>query len=82
MADAFAAEGAHVVLTGRNTSAGERAVAEIRAAGGRADYVPADLGGGVAAVRRLVEDAIRVLGGRLTSWSIAPGSTVNVKAGY
>ncbi len=49
MADAFAAEGAHVVITGRNRAAGERAVAEIRAAIGCADYVAADLGDGVPA---------------------------------
>jgi NAD(P)-dependent dehydrogenase (short-subunit alcohol dehydrogenase family) len=65
MADAFAAEGAHVVVTGRNKPAGERAVAEIRAAGGCADYIAADLGDGAAAARRLAQEATRVLGGQV-----------------
>jgi NAD(P)-dependent dehydrogenase (short-subunit alcohol dehydrogenase family) len=65
MADAFAAEGAHIVITGRNRPAAERAAAEIRAAGGYADFVIADLGEGVAAVLRLAEEATRVLGGRV-----------------
>jgi NAD(P)-dependent dehydrogenase (short-subunit alcohol dehydrogenase family) len=65
MADAFAAEGAHVVVTGRNKLAGERAVAEIRAAGGCADYVTADLGEGAPAALGLAREVTRVLGGQV-----------------
>ncbi len=39
----LAALGAHVVLSGRDATRGERAVSEIRAAGGTADFVAADL---------------------------------------
>jgi NAD(P)-dependent dehydrogenase (short-subunit alcohol dehydrogenase family) len=63
MADAFAAEGAHVVLTGRNKDAGERAVAELRAAGHAADYAAADLAGGRLEALRLADEAERLLGG-------------------
>jgi NAD(P)-dependent dehydrogenase (short-subunit alcohol dehydrogenase family) len=65
MADAFAAEGADVVVTGRNKAAGERAVAEIRAAGRAADYVRSDLGEGSREVLRLAEQATQVLGGKV-----------------
>jgi NAD(P)-dependent dehydrogenase (short-subunit alcohol dehydrogenase family) len=40
---ALARLGAHVVLTGRDASRGEQVVAEIRAAGGKADFVAAAL---------------------------------------
>jgi NAD(P)-dependent dehydrogenase (short-subunit alcohol dehydrogenase family) len=65
VADAFAAEGAHVVLTGRGKEAGERAVAELRGAGHRADFVATDLAEGVPAATRLAEEAERLLGGRI-----------------
>ena len=42
-ATALAARGAHVIVTGRDASRGDDAVAGIRAAGGRADFVAADL---------------------------------------
>jgi NAD(P)-dependent dehydrogenase (short-subunit alcohol dehydrogenase family) len=64
MADAFAAEGANVVVTGRNKAAGERAVAEIRAAGGRADYVRSDLSEGPPEALRLAARATH-LGGKV-----------------
>jgi NAD(P)-dependent dehydrogenase (short-subunit alcohol dehydrogenase family) len=65
MADALAAAGAHVVITGRNQAGGDRAVAAIRAAGGKADYVAADLSDGVPAALRLAGEATRLLGGRV-----------------
>jgi NAD(P)-dependent dehydrogenase (short-subunit alcohol dehydrogenase family) len=40
---ALARHGAHVVLTGRDAPRGEQVVAEIRAAGGKADFVAATL---------------------------------------
>src|SRR5881227_336613 len=65
IADAFAAEGAHVVLTGRGKEPGERAVAELREAGHRADFAAADLAEGVPAATRLAEEAEHLLGGRI-----------------
>src|SRR5262245_3197929 len=65
IADAFAAEGAHVVLTGRTKTAGENAVAALRAAGHRADFVAADLAEGLPAARHVADEAERLLGGRV-----------------
>ncbi|MFJ5260801.1 SDR family NAD(P)-dependent oxidoreductase [Streptomyces sp. NPDC088387] len=65
IAEAFAAEGAHVVVSGRNEERGARVVAGIRAAGGRADFVAADLDGTADASRDLAERAREVLGGRI-----------------
>ncbi|MBK5991863.1 SDR family NAD(P)-dependent oxidoreductase [Streptomyces microflavus] len=79
IATAFAAEGAHVVVSGRNGERGRAVVAEIRAAEGRADFVEADLDGTAAASDRLAEEASRVLGGRIdilvNNAGIFPGST-------
>jgi 3-oxoacyl-[acyl-carrier protein] reductase len=58
IATVFAREGAKVVLAGRTVAAGERAQAEIAAAGGTAVYVPTDIGNEadvVGAVRTAVE---------------------------
>ncbi|MGI5228239.1 SDR family NAD(P)-dependent oxidoreductase [Actinoallomurus sp. CA-142502] len=65
MADAMAAAGAHVVLTGRSKEAGERAVAELRDAGHTADYVAADLAEGRLEALRLADEAESLLGGRV-----------------
>jgi len=35
--------GIHVVVVGRNVERGEKTVAEIRAVGGKADFIPSDL---------------------------------------
>ncbi|AXI80989.1 SDR family NAD(P)-dependent oxidoreductase [Peterkaempfera bronchialis] len=76
---AFAAEGAQVVVSGRSRGRGLRIVEEIRAAGGRADFVEADLDGTAAASRHLAEQASRALGGRIdilvNNAGIFPGST-------
>jgi NAD(P)-dependent dehydrogenase (short-subunit alcohol dehydrogenase family) len=40
---ALAASGIHVAVSGRDKARGDLTVAEIRAAGGQADFVPADL---------------------------------------
>jgi NAD(P)-dependent dehydrogenase (short-subunit alcohol dehydrogenase family) len=42
-ADALADLGAYVLVSGRDTARGEKAVAEIRATGGKADFIAADL---------------------------------------
>jgi NAD(P)-dependent dehydrogenase (short-subunit alcohol dehydrogenase family) len=65
IAVAFAAEGAQVVVSGRNQERGDAVVAEIRAVGGKADLIVADLDGSAAASRSLAAEATRVLGGRI-----------------
>ncbi|GAA0377087.1 SDR family oxidoreductase [Microbispora corallina] len=65
IAEAFAAEGAHVVVSGRSADRGAEVVEGIRSRGGRADFVQADLDGGAAASHALAEQAASVLGGRI-----------------
>ncbi|MGW3095146.1 SDR family NAD(P)-dependent oxidoreductase [Streptomyces sp. NPDC001102] len=65
IAEAFAAEGAHVVVSGRNRERGARVVEGIRASGGRADFLAADLDGSAEASRDLAERAREVLDGRI-----------------
>ncbi|MBD2893268.1 Cyclopentanol dehydrogenase [Actinomadura sp. RB99] len=65
IAEAFAAEGAHVVVSGRSADRGKDVVDGIRARGGRADFVQADLDGTAEASRALARDATAVLGGGL-----------------
>ncbi|MBL7258830.1 SDR family NAD(P)-dependent oxidoreductase [Paractinoplanes lichenicola] len=61
----LAARGFHVVVAGRDKSKGDTIVAEIRSGGGRADFVPADLGGSYAAMRSFAAEATEALGGRV-----------------
>jgi NAD(P)-dependent dehydrogenase (short-subunit alcohol dehydrogenase family) len=61
IAVAFAREGAHVVVSGRDKTRGDAVVAEIRADGGKADFVAADLDDAKAA-KALAAEATRVLG--------------------
>ena len=75
IAEPFAAEGAHVVVSGRSAERGAEVVDEIRARGGRADFVTADLDGSAEASSALAAEATRLLGGRSTSWSTTPAST-------
>ncbi|EXU65783.1 short-chain dehydrogenase [Streptomyces sp. PRh5] len=63
IAERFAAEGAHVVVSGRSAERGTEVVDAIRARGGRADFVRADLDGSAEASRALAEEAASVLGG-------------------
>ncbi|WP_413806343.1 SDR family NAD(P)-dependent oxidoreductase [Streptomyces sp. OE57] len=63
IAERFAAEGAHVVVSGRSAERGTEVVDAIRARGGRADFVQADLDGSAEASRALAEEAGSVLGG-------------------
>jgi NAD(P)-dependent dehydrogenase (short-subunit alcohol dehydrogenase family) len=62
---AFGAEGAHVVVSGRDAGRGAAVVAEVVAGGGRADFVAADLDGSRARSVALAEEATAVLGGRV-----------------
>ena len=64
VAGKLAERGAHVVITGRNAERGEQAVKEIRAAGGTADFVAADLAD-TASVRALAEQAVALGGGHV-----------------
>jgi NAD(P)-dependent dehydrogenase (short-subunit alcohol dehydrogenase family) len=63
IAEAFAAEGGHVVVQGRNSERGAEVVDGIRARGGRADFVKADLDGSAESSRALAQEATSVLGG-------------------
>jgi NAD(P)-dependent dehydrogenase (short-subunit alcohol dehydrogenase family) len=65
IASALAAEGASVVVSGRDKERGDAVVAGIRSAGGRAEFVAADIGAGEIEVRRLAEQATDAAGGRL-----------------
>lgn len=79
VAEAFAAEGAHVVVSGRSAGRGKEVVDGIRARGGRADFVRAALDGSAAASQALAREATRVLGGRIdvlvNNAGIYPGDT-------
>ncbi|MEU9781165.1 SDR family oxidoreductase [Streptomyces phaeochromogenes] len=65
IAEAFAAEGAHVIVSGRNRERGARVVEGIRASGGRADFLVADLDGSKEASQGLADRARETLGGRI-----------------
>jgi len=79
IATAFAAEGAHVVVTGRSHRRGAEVVEQIRAAGGRAEFLAAELDGSARASRELAAAAARALGGRIdvlvNNAGIFPGPT-------
>ncbi|OLT14224.1 short-chain dehydrogenase [Pseudonocardia sp. CNS-139] len=79
IAVAFGAEGAHVAVSGRSPERGAAVVAQIRAAGGRADFVPADLDGSPAASQALAAAAADTLGGAVdvlvNNLGISPGTT-------
>jgi NAD(P)-dependent dehydrogenase (short-subunit alcohol dehydrogenase family) len=65
IAVAFAREGAHVVVSGRDAQRGAEVVEEIREQGGRADFVQIDLDGSPEASRALAAQANDLLGGRI-----------------
>jgi len=60
-AELFAAEGAAVAVAGRDGARGEAAVAAIRAAGGRAAFLPVDVGE-EASVRAAIDAAVAAFG--------------------
>jgi NAD(P)-dependent dehydrogenase (short-subunit alcohol dehydrogenase family) len=64
VAGQLARRGAHVVISGRDVTRGSRAVEEIRAEGGTADFVQADLAD-LASVRSLAKQAIELGGGQV-----------------
>ena len=57
IARAFAADGAFVVVSGRDKTRGDAVVADIRSAGGDAAFVVADLGAGTDAAQRVADAA-------------------------
>ena len=65
IAQALAAEGTRVVVTGRDDGRGAEVVTAVRQAGGRADYLHADLDGTPEASRQLAGQATDVLGWRI-----------------
>jgi NAD(P)-dependent dehydrogenase (short-subunit alcohol dehydrogenase family) len=79
IATAFAAEGAHVIVSGRSPQRGAEVVGQIHAAGGHADFIAADLDGSARASVGLAADATRALGGRIdvlvNNAGIFPSST-------
>jgi NAD(P)-dependent dehydrogenase (short-subunit alcohol dehydrogenase family) len=60
----LAEHGAHVVVVGRRQELGDAVVAAIRAAGGKADYVRADLSD-AASARELAQRAMEASGGQI-----------------
>ncbi|MFG1931044.1 SDR family NAD(P)-dependent oxidoreductase [Mycobacterium sp. NPDC048908] len=65
IASALAAQGAFVIVSGRDKVRGDAVVADIRSAGGSAEFVAADLGAGEREVRRFAEEAVAAAGGRI-----------------
>jgi NAD(P)-dependent dehydrogenase (short-subunit alcohol dehydrogenase family) len=65
IATRFAAEGAVVVATGRAQKRGAQVLEDIRAAGGKASFIQADLDGSPRTCERLSKDATDALGGRI-----------------
>jgi NAD(P)-dependent dehydrogenase (short-subunit alcohol dehydrogenase family) len=65
IAVAFAREGAHVIVSGRDAQRGAEVVEEIRDAGGQADFAQADLDGSPKASQALAAQANELLGGRI-----------------
>ncbi|MET0493430.1 MAG: SDR family oxidoreductase [Actinoplanes sp.] len=61
----LAAEGAYVLVSGRDPERGEDVVGKIRAAGGSAEFRAVDLAGPYADLRTFVTDATAALGGRI-----------------
>ena len=65
IASALAADGAVVIVSGRDKARGDAVVADIRSADGTAEFVVADLGAGEHEVRRLAEQATAAAGGQI-----------------
>ena len=65
IATLLAAQGVHVVVSGRDAARGDAVVDQIRHAGARADFVAADLTGTYADLRAFAAAATSVLDGRV-----------------
>jgi NAD(P)-dependent dehydrogenase (short-subunit alcohol dehydrogenase family) len=64
VANQLAQLGIHVLVVGRNTERGQKAVEQIRAAGGKADFISSDLRD-AASVRAVAEQALELANGHL-----------------
>src|SRR5258707_8515302 len=64
VADKLAQSGVHVMVVGRNVERGERAIAELRAAGAQADFIASDLRD-AASARAVARKAVELGGGRV-----------------
>jgi NAD(P)-dependent dehydrogenase (short-subunit alcohol dehydrogenase family) len=65
IAIAFADEGAHVIVSGRSTERGAEVTEQINSAGGRAEFINAELDGSARASRDLATAAAHALGGHI-----------------
>ncbi len=65
IASTLAAEGAFVVVSGRDKKRGDTVAADIRAGGGGAEFVAADIGAGGGEVKRLADAALGAAGGHI-----------------
>ncbi|MFI5783259.1 SDR family NAD(P)-dependent oxidoreductase [Nocardia sp. NPDC051570] len=65
IAEAFATEGAHIVVSGRRLEEGAKVVAGIRERGGTAEFVAADLAQGAETITVLAAEAAVAAGGRI-----------------
>ena len=65
IASTLAAEGAFVVVSGRDKKRGDAVAADIRATGAGAEFVAADIGAGEAEVKRLADAALAAAGGQI-----------------
>ena len=63
-ADKLAQSGVHVMVVGRNVERGEKTIAEIRAAGGKADFISSDLRD-AASARAVARKAVELGGGHV-----------------
>jgi NAD(P)-dependent dehydrogenase (short-subunit alcohol dehydrogenase family) len=64
VANQLAQLGIHVLVVGRDTERGQKAVEQIRAAGGKADFISSDLRD-AASVRAVAEQALELANGHL-----------------
>ena len=63
-ADKLARSGVHVVVVGRNAERGEKTIGELRAAGGKADFISSDLRD-AASARAVAKKAVELGGGHV-----------------
>ncbi|WP_236790372.1 SDR family NAD(P)-dependent oxidoreductase [Amycolatopsis sp. GM8] len=59
------ARGAHVIVSGRDQERGAQVVADIRADGGKAEFLPADLSADAETVREFAAQATAAAGGQI-----------------
>jgi NAD(P)-dependent dehydrogenase (short-subunit alcohol dehydrogenase family) len=64
VANQLAHSGVHVIVVGRNLQRGETAIAQIRAAGGKADFIASDLRD-AASARAVAKKAVELGGGHV-----------------